>query len=225
MLTGCWHANTCQCKNTKIIAVCSVFSISFCKYEWHVREETKIGWVKIRQYSWPPGYIVQRLCEISPGTSGDISESLRKEFDDTYPVLSETFACRTICPFNRVVISTELRFLQQLLIDNKSDAGMLQRRTAEPDCSAVMAFSSAHPYIIFPTDEINPQCILCLIHPSDFFLKCLQLGRQIVQQLGPDAFFMASDYNEHLSVSVEMHLANLHESISKDTGIYHFNMG
>lgn len=50
MLTGCWHANTCQRKNTKIIAVCSVFSISSCKYQWHGRKETKIGWVKIRQY-------------------------------------------------------------------------------------------------------------------------------------------------------------------------------
>lgn len=96
---------------------------------------------------------------------------------------------------------------------------------AEPDCGAVIAFSSARLYIIFPTDEINPQCILFLIHPSDFFLKCLQLGRQVVQQLGPDVFFMASAYAEHLSVPVKMHLANSHESIGKDIEIYHLNMG
>lgn len=73
---------------------------------------------------------------------------------DTYPVLGETFAHRTICPFNRVVISASLQFLQQLPIDNKSDAGMSQRRTAEPDCSAVVAFSSLWQYIISPINEI-----------------------------------------------------------------------
>lgn len=79
-------------------------------------------------------------------------------FDGTYPVLGETFAPRTICPFNRVVISASLQFLQQLPIDNKSDVGMSQRRTAEPDCSAVVAFSSLCQNIISPINEIPVGC-------------------------------------------------------------------
>ena len=108
----------------------------------------------IQGYSWALATWYSNTQTSSLGTSAVISESLRNEFDDIYLVLGETFAHRTICPFNRVVISALLQFLQQLPIDNKSDAGMLERRTAEPDCSAVIAFRSLCQYIISSVNEI-----------------------------------------------------------------------
>lgn len=109
----------------------------------------------IQEYSWLLATQYSNTFEISSlGTLAVISKSLRNVFDDTYPVLGETFAPRTICPFNRVVIPASLQFLQQLPIDNKSDVGMSQRRAAEPDCSAVVAFSSLCQNIISPINEI-----------------------------------------------------------------------
>lgn len=108
----------------------------------------------IQEYSWPLATWYSNTEISSLGTSAVTFESLRNEFDDIYPVLGETFAHRTICPFNRVVISALLQFLQQLPVDNKSDVGMSQRRTAEPDCSAAVAFSSFCQYIISPVNEI-----------------------------------------------------------------------
>lgn len=86
--------------------------------------------------------------------SAVISESLRNEFDDRYPVLGAAFAHETICVFN----SCHLSIASISAAAAQSDAGMSQRRRTEPDCSTVIAFISLHQYNISPVKEIPTAC-------------------------------------------------------------------
>lgn len=101
-------------------------------------------------------------------------------------------------------------------------------REEQQSLTAVLLLTSAHSdHTASPQLRKWALYNLCLIHPSDL-LKCLQRGGRVIQQLRPDAFFMASAYSEHLSIPVTMcfwiDLANSAENIGKDVGISHLNV-
>lgn len=76
-------------------------------------------------------------------------------------------------------------------------------REEQQSLTAVLSLPSAHSdRTASPQLKKSALYNLCLIHPSDLFLKCLQLGGRVIQQLRPDAFFMASAYSEQLSIPV-----------------------